>query len=222
MENKLAQIVAYTVPVADITSEDFIVWVARISNPSNQEDLSTGKRLIKYLIRKKHWSPLEMVDVVMSINVTRDIARQALRHRFSFQEWSQRYATVHELGFVTSEARLQDEKNRQSSIEIDPLSPLSQEWNRLQDELLSKVREVYEWALGEGIAKEVARKVLPEGLTMSRMYMKGSIRSWIHYCQVRMDPSTQKEHRELAEACWEELRRVYPTIINAVEEYNTK
>lgn len=211
------QLVAYTSPVADMTAEDFIVWTARISNPANQDNLQTSKKLLRYLVEHKHWSPLEMVDITLTINTTRDIARQILRHRFSFQEWSQRYANPLQLGFLESEARLQDVKNRQSSIEVvDP--ELEEAWLQKQHELLSLVTEHYEWAIEHGVAKEVARKLLPEGLTMSRMYVKGSVRNWIHYCQLRMGNGTQKEHQQIAKMCWEEIRKVVPTVVEMIEE----
>ena len=177
---------------------EFVAYVARVSNPSNQWNHETAKKLLEYLERNKHFSPFEMADVVIEINTTRDIARQILRHRsFVFQEFSQRYAEVNEEFFELSEARLQDKKNRQNSIEIDD-GDLQSWWGEEQHNIAYAAYTAYKSALEKGIAKEVARKVLPEGLTMSRLYMKGSIRSWLHYLSVRLDPTTQKEHREVA------------------------
>jgi thymidylate synthase (FAD) len=169
-------------------------------------------------VKNKHWSPFEMVHVVMEINTTRDIARQILRHRsFSFQEFSQRYADpASSLGFVAREARLQDMKNRQNSIETDD-SKLQEDWERMQLELSFKFTEAYHWAIKNGIAKEVARSVLPEGLTVSRMYMSGSLRSWIHYCELRMANGTQKEHRIIAEQCWNVIVEQFPSLKNVLE-----
>lgn len=190
--------------------EDLIVYTARVSNPSSQQAGENNERLIKYLIDHKHWSPFEMADVTVEINTTRDIGRQILRHRsFSFQEFSQRYAEA--MSFESSEARLQDPKNRQSSKETNN-EDLKDWWWEVQVRLMERAQEGYRLALESGIAKEVARKILPEGLTMTKMYMKGSIRSWIHYIEVRTDPSTQKEHREVALACAEQIARVFPSI----------
>lgn len=220
---KLAKLVAATVPVIEEapeidSGEDFIAYAARVSNPSNQANPET-KGLVKYLIEHKHWSPFEMVNVCIEINTTRDIARQILRHRsFSFQEFSQRYADASQLGFVTREARLQDKKNRQNSIETDD-EKLLELWVQTQETILAHVEESYEWALDAGVAKEQARAILPEGLTKSRLYMNGTLRSWIHYCDLRMANGTQKEHMEVARECWEELRNEYPNIIEACEEY---
>jgi thymidylate synthase (FAD) len=180
------------------TLEEFIAYVARVSNPSNQNNNQTAGKLLKYLIKNKHWSPFEMASMVLEINTTRDIARQVLRHRsFSFQEFSQRYAEATDLGFDLREPRLQDVKNRQNSIEVNN-SDLEFAWYYVQEEVLDKVRVAYSWALENGIAKEQARAVLPEGMTRSRMYMSGTIRSWIHYVDIRADIATQKEHREIA------------------------
>jgi thymidylate synthase (FAD) len=192
---------------------EFVAYVARVSNPGNQNNHLTANKLLKYLAKHKHWSPFEMVDVIMEIETTRDIAHQIVRHRsFSFQEFSQRYADpTKDLGFVTREARLQDEKNRQNSIETND-EQLTKDWDWLQLALQEKAKEAYKWAIQNGIAKEQARAVLPEGLTLTRLYMKGSLRSWIHYCQVRMDLSTQKEHREIAENCWQEILKVFPAL----------
>lgn len=203
-----------------MTSQDIITYCARVSNPSNQSKMDTSEKLLKYLIDHKHWSPLEMVDVTLEIETTRDIGRQILRHRsFSFQEFSQRYAdpTVSGLGFETREARWQDTKNRQNSIELDDDNPeLQKEWLQHQQTVIVLAQGVYEWALDKGIAKEVARAVLPEGLTKTRMYMKGSLRSWVHFYFVRFDPSTQKETRIIAEQCWQHLIGVYPFLKSLV------
>lgn len=224
-----AKIVAITQPTinqshpfeAPMTVDEFIAYVARVSNPSNQNNTLTAPKLLRYLAKHKHWSPFEMVHVVMEINTTRDIARQILRHRsFSFQEFSQRYADpTKDMGFVHREARLQDMKNRQNSIEIsekdDPFLEL--DWQKRQATLLEMVDDTYNWAIEQGIAKEQARAVLPEGLTMSRMYMTGSLRSWIHYCQVRTDVATQKEHREIAMSAWYEITNQFPSLKNTLD-----
>ena len=211
------KVVAYT-QSTELDTEDFIAYVARVSNPSNQNNTDTSERLLKYLVKNKHWSPFEMAHVVMEIETTRDIARQILRHRsFTFQEFSQRYADpTKDLGFVHREARLQDTKNRQNSIETDD-TELQQKWKDKQWFITNVVRDTYEWAVENGIAKEQARAVLPEGLTISRMYMSGSVRSWIHYCQLRCANGTQKEHREIATQCWEELIKIYPVLTNLID-----
>ena len=218
-----AKIVAVTDPWIDtkdghMTANEFIAYVARVSNPSNQNNALTAPKLLKYLAKHKHWSPFEMVDAVMEINTTRDIGRQVLRHRsFSFQEFSQRYADpTKDMGFVTREARLQDDKNRQNSVETDDEN-IKTSWERKQQTFVDKANDLYVWAIENGIAKEQARAVLPEGLTMSRMYMKGSLRSWIHYCQVRMDPSTQKEHRELATNAWYQITEAFPSLKDCLD-----
>ena len=194
--------------------EGLIAYCARVSNPDNQNNSDTSEKLIKYLIKNKHWSPLEMVNACLEIETTRDIARQILRHRsFSFQEFSQRYADpTKDLEFVTREARLQDTKNRQNSIEIDTESDLHYAWESKQKDLLDLVRETYKWATDNGIAKEQARAVLPEGLTMSRMYMNGTLRSWVHYIELRSANGTQKEHMEVAKACAIEIAKIFPLI----------
>jgi thymidylate synthase (FAD) len=193
--------------------ESLIAYMARISNPENQDNPNYEK-LISYLIRHQHWSPFEMVSICMEINCTRDIARQILRHRsFSFQEFSQRYAKSTE--FIVSEARLQDPNNRQASLETSD-DVLRGSWYSDQSDVVKTCLRVYEDALRAGIAKEVARKVLPEGLTMSRMYMSGTLRSWIHYVQLRCGPETQKEHREVALECRKILEELCPTVMNAV------
>jgi len=198
-------------------TQDLIAYCARVSNPDNQSNSATSKKLIKYLIKHKHWSPLEMVSACLEIETTRDIARQILRHRsFSFQEFSQRYADpTKELEFVTREARLQDKKNRQDSIEVDD-KHFQIEWERAQKRVLWAAEREYKWAIKNGIAKEQARAVLPEGLTMSRMYMNGTIRSWIHYIELRSANGTQKEHMEVAKACAVEIAKVLPMLDDVV------
>jgi thymidylate synthase (FAD) len=191
--------------------QDIVAYCARVSNPANQNNPETNEKLITYLINNNHWSPLEMVSVCLEIETTRDIARQILRHRsFSFQEFSQRYA-VADLGFVTREARIQDKKNRQNSIEIND-ARLEDEWDILQNKVSEAAGEVYNWAIENGIAKEQARAVLPEGLTKSRMYMNGTLRSWVHYIQLRSGNGTQKEHREIAMMCAEQIATIFPFI----------
>jgi thymidylate synthase (FAD) len=196
-----------------------IAYVARVSNPSNQNNDQTAEKLVNYLVKHKHWSPLEMVDATLEIETTRDIARQILRHRsFVFQEFSQRYADpTKDLGFVIREARLQDVKNRQNSVYCED-DELHDEWISRQNEVLYACQKMYAWAIENGLAKEQARVVLPEGLTASRMYMKGSIRSWIHYIQIRSGIETQKEHREVALACAEALAPIFPMIKEFVNE----
>ena len=196
------------------TLEDLCAYCARVSNPNNQQRTETSKKLIKYLIKNKHWSPLEMVNACIEIETTRDIARQILRHRsFSFQEFSQRYADpTKELEFVTREARLQDTKNRQNSIEIEDDNEVINNFYAIQSEVIRVAKDAYEWAIDKGIAKEQARAVLPEGLTMSRLYMNGTIRSWVHYIELRSANGTQKEHAEIAMACAVELAKVFPLI----------
>lgn len=183
------------------TTEELISYTARVSNPANQTNFETSEKLIRYLLKKSHVSPFEMVDLTMEIKTTRDIGRQILRHRsFSFQEFSQRYAEVQE-DFITREARMQDKTNRQSSLPCND-EKIKNDWDWLQIASADRAKETYDWALENGLAKEQARCVLPEGLTPSTMYMKGSLRSWFHYCLVRCHPSTQKEHREIAHECW--------------------
>jgi len=192
--------------------QDFVAYCARVSNPTNQMNSETAEKLIKYLIKHKHWSPLEMVSATMEIETTRDIARQLLRHRsFSFQEFSQRYADPADMGetFVLSEARLQDHKNRQNSIETDD-AELQTQWNIKQQAVIQESEEAYEWAIENGIAKEQARKVLPEGLTLSKLYANGTLRSWVHYIELRSANGTQKEHMELAQACGQAIAEVFP------------
>jgi len=189
-----------------------IAYAARVSNPANQNNSDTAEKLVRYLINNQHWSPLEMVSVCLEIYTTRDIARQILRHRsFSFQEFSQRYARADDLGFEIREARLQDNKNRQNSIDVeDPILKL--QWQTYQTKALEASNNAYQWAIQNGIAKEQARAVLPEGMTGSRMYMNGTLRSWVHYIQLRSANGTQKEHREIAVACAEAIEPVFPMI----------
>jgi thymidylate synthase (FAD) len=193
--------------------------MARVSNPSNQNTQQNSDKLIRYLIKNQHWSPFEMVSVVMEITTTRDIARQILRHRsFAFQEFSQRYADpTKDLGFELREARLQDNKNRQNSIEVDD-KELQAEWKIKQVNLIAESKKAYDWAIENGIAKEQARAVLPEGNTQSRMYMNGTLRSWIHYCQLRMANGTQKEHMEVATDCWKIIADKFPNVAAALEQ----
>lgn len=200
------------------TANELVAWAARVSNPSNQNNTTTAPRLVQYLIRNQHWSPLEMVHVSMEIRTTRDIARQILRHRsFAFQEYSQRYADpTQDLGFELREARLQDRKNRQNSIENDDRD-LQEEWNMRQAAVIQAAREAHQWATSKGIAKEQARSVLPEGNTESVMIMSGSLRSWVHYCQPRMDMATQKEHRIVAEQAWEIICHHFPDVKAALD-----
>ena len=214
------KLIGVTAPYAGHNSaEDMIVHMARVSNPKTQTFNSDPTRLIRYLIKNQHWSPFEMVNVVMEINTTRDIARQILRHRsFSFQEFSQRYADpTTDLGFELREARLQDTNNRQNSIETDD-KELQAEWKIKQINLISESKAAYDWAIENGIAKEQARVVLPEGNTQSRMYMNGTLRSWIHYCQLRKANGTQKEHMEVAEDCWKLIAESFPNVVAALEQ----
>jgi thymidylate synthase (FAD) len=200
--------------LADV--QDLVAYCARVSNPSNQLNTETSERLINYLIRHQHWSPLEMVSACLEITTTRDIARQILRHRsFSFQEFSQRYADpTQDLDFVVRETRLQDTKNRQNSVELDLTDPAQRELNKMwmerQHQLIKLAKETYAWAVGNGIAKEQARAVLPEGNTVSKLYMNGTLRSWIHYIQLRAANGTQLEHQEIALACAEVVSEIFP------------
>jgi len=197
-------------------AQELIAYCARVSNPSNQLNTETSEKLIKYLVKHQHWSPLEMVSACIEITTTRDIARQILRHRsFSFQEFSQRYADpTKDLDFVLREARLQDPKNRQNSIEIDIKDEddefLIHEWNRRQQDIIDLVKENYKWAIECGIAKEQARAILPEGLTVSRLYMNGTLRSWVHFIELRSANGTQKEHQEVAIACAKVIAEIFP------------
>jgi thymidylate synthase (FAD) len=207
-----------TVPVFDDidddyevrTAEDLISYCARVSNPTNQLNFDTSAKLLHYCRKKAHWSIFEMADLIMEINTTRDIGRQILRHRFSYQEFSQRYASVEALDtWVHREARLQDDKNRQNSIVTDD-KELQQHWWAQQQKVRDIAQDAYEWALKNGIAKEQARAVLPEGMTPTRMFMKGNLRSWITYCTIRKGPETQKEHRDIADECWEIVVKEFP------------
>ena len=201
------------------TAQDLIAFCARVSNPSNQTNTETSDKLIRYLVKHKHWSPLEMVSACIEIETTRDIARQILRHRsFSFQEFSQRYADpTKDLSFVLREARLQDTKNRQNSIGTDNLA-LQAFWQTQQQNVINAAKNAYEWAIENGIAKEQARAVLPEGLTVSRMYMNGTLRSWVHFIELRSENGTQKEHRQIAIECAKVIAKVFPM----AEEFITK
>jgi len=200
---------------------ELVAFCARVSNPSNQNNKDTSEKLIRYLIKNQHWSPLEMVSMCLEIETTRDIARQMLRHRsFSFQEFSQRYADpTKDLDFVTREARLQDTKNRQNSIELDDANDgLQIEWHKRQREVIECAKSAYQWAVENGIAKEQARAVLPEGNTVSRLYMNGTLRSWIHYIQLRSANGTQKEHMQIAQKCAEVIAKVFPMAKEFVEQ----
>lgn len=213
------KLVSYTKPTEEFEHEglvnvqDLIAFCARVSNPSAQINSETSEKLIKYLIKHQHWSPLEMVNAVLEINTTRDIAHQIVRHRsFAFQEFSQRYANPEEMGnqFVTREARLQDPKNRQNSIEIDSEEDIHHAWASVQQDVIDKAKEAYDWAIEAGIAKEQARVVLPEGLTKTRLYMNGTLRSWVHYIELRGANGTQKEHMEIAKACASVISNIFP------------
>jgi len=211
--NPVAKLVNYSKSSSDNDQslQDMIAYCARVSNPTNQSHTETNEKLIKYLIHHQHWSPLEMVNICLEINTTRDIARQILRHRsFSFQEFSQRYA-VADLGFECKEARIQDTKNRQNSIITDNTA-LCTEWETQQQKLIEHAQQTYEWAISNGIAKEQARAVLPEGMTLSRLYMNGTLRSWVHYIQLRSGNGTQREHRDVALACADAISSVFPMI----------
>lgn len=212
-----AKVISYSQTDSNSSLLDSIAYCARVSNPANQDNTETNERLLKYLMKNQHWSPFEMVSICLEIETTRDIARQILRHRsFSFQEFSQRYA-VASLGYEIREARLQDLKNRQNSVETDN-EELSLEWHKKQQELAEHSQKTYQWALEHGIAKEQARAVLPEGMTISRMYMNGTLRSWIHYIQLRSANGTQKEHREIALECANAIASVFPMILDFVEK----
>jgi thymidylate synthase (FAD) len=219
-----AKIIAITQPLIDnengvrMTPDEFIAYCARVSNPSNQMNSLTAPKLLRYCAKHKHWSIFETASITMSIETTRDIARQILRHRsFSFQEFSQRYADpTKDLGFVHREARLQDMKNRQNSIEVnDPFLEL--DWQKRQEKLLEMVGDTYNWAIDNSIAKEQARAVLPEGLTNSRLYMNGTLRSYIHWCQLRIGPETQKEHREIAKDAWYQIVEQFPSLKDCLD-----
>lgn len=212
------------------TANELIAYAARVSNPGNQNNQETASKLLRYLIRENHWSPFEMVSMTLEIKTTRDISRQIIRHRsFSFQEFSQRYAVSE--GFVTREARLQDPKNRQNSIEINipeatggggstttSEERLYEQWNMKQRQVINTANDVYQWALNNGIAREQARAVLPEGNTETTLYMSGTLRSWLHYCDLRRGNGTQKEHMRVAKQCWDIIEQHFPDIAKAVEE----
>ena len=219
------RLVSYSKPTDDFLEEglenvqDLIAFCARVSNPAAQINSATSEKLIKYLIKHQHWSPLEMVNAVLEIETTRDIAHQIVRHRsFAFQEFSQRYADPKEQGevFITSEARLQDSKNRQNSIDIDlgeeGMPELINRWEELQQDVIFTAGRAYDWAVKVGIAKEVARKVLPEGLTKTTLYMNGSLRSWVHYIDLRSANGTQKEHMDIAKECAKVIAEIFPLI----------
>lgn len=216
------RMISYSKPSQEMYDEglvdvqELVAFCARVSNPNNQFNAETSEKLIRYLVKHKHWSPLEMVSACLEVETTRDIARQMLRHRsFSFQEFSQRYADpTKDLDFVVREARLQDTKNRQNSVELDMQSDeqrqIAYQWENLQKDLINKTRDVYSWAVEKGIAKEQARAVLPEGLTVSRLYMNGTLRSWIHFIDLRSSNGTQKEHMEVARECARVIAEVFP------------
>jgi len=219
-----AKLVGYTQPFGEFKKQfdnalELVAYCARVSNPSNQFNKETADKLIRYLVRYKHWSPLEMASATLEIETTRDIARQMLRHRsFSFQEFSQRYADpTEDLEFVKREARLQDTKNRQNSIETNN-EDLHKSWLIKQQMIIHEAKLAYKWAIENGIAKEQARAVLPEGLTVSRLYMNGTLRSWIHYIELRSGNGTQKEHIEVARECAYAIARIFPL----AEEFITK
>ena len=223
----IAKLISYSKPSEFTTygynmplnCQDLVAFCARVSNPSNQSNTKTADKLLNYLIKHKHWSPFEMVSACIEINTTRDIARQILRHRsFSFQEFSQRYANpVEELEFVTREARMQDTKNRQNSIEISDRS-IQDKWQQEQNKVIEVCQEVYKNAIEKGIAKEVARAVLPEGLTKSRLYMNGTIRSWIHFIELRSANGTQKECSDVAVACAQAISKIFPMATDFINE----
>lgn len=225
------KLIALSSPSAETgcnTAEDLVAYAARVSNPANQNNTETAPRLLKYLIREQHWSPFEMVHITMEIQTTRDISRQIIRHRsFSFQEFSQRYAVSE--SFTNRQARLQDPKNRQNSIPIEvpeatggegsirsSAERLYEDWNMKQREVINKANDVYKWALHNGIAKEQARAVLPEGNTQTTLYMSGSLRSWIHYCELRRGHGTQLEHMRVANQCWEIIGGHFPSVVEAL------
>jgi len=223
------RLLSYSQPTEEFTSmgisdaQELIAFCARVSNPSNQFNTETSEKLIKYLIKHQHWSPLEMVSACIEITTTRDIARQILRHRsFSFQEFSQRYADpTKDLNFVLRDARKQDLKNRQNSVELDPHNNdedrfLAYQWERMQELVIKQSRDAYEWAILKGIAKEQARAVLPEGLIESRLYMNGTLRSWIHFIELRSANGTQKEHQEVAIACAKVIAEIFPLATDLV------
>lgn len=209
------KLISYSQPAVDFDIPNdvlqLVAYCARVSNPENQHNEESAEKLVKYLMKHKHWSPLEMVSVCLEINCPRDIARQILRHRsFSFQEFSQRYADpTNDLKFTTREARLQDKKNRQNSIELDSDDPINYVWESYQETIIERCKTAYNWAIEAGIAKEQARAVLPEGLTMSRMYVNGTLRSWIHYIELRSEHGTQLEHINIAKECGKIIDKIF-------------
>ena len=229
-ENMKVKLISYSKPSRAMYDEglmdaqELVAFCARVSNPSNQFNTDTAEKLIRYLVKNKHWSPLEMVSACLEVETTRDIARQMLRHRsFSFQEFSQRYADpTKDLDFVVREARLQDTKNRQNSVNLDLSTDkdrqIAYQWENLQRDLINKTRDVYTWAIEKGIAKEQARAVLPEGLTVSRLYMNGTLRSWIHFIDLRSGNGTQKEHMEVARECAKVIAEVFPMVDDFVNK----
>src|SRR6056300_308846 len=217
------RLISYSQPIQDKIigvedCQDLVAYCARVSNPDNQNNKETSEKLVKYLMKHKHWSPLEMVSVCMEVETTRDIARQMLRHRsFSFQEFSQRYADpTKDLDFVIREARLQDTTNRQNSVETTD-TELKSQWEDWQARVISEAKQAYEWAVNNGIAKEQARAVLPEGNTVSRMYMNGTLRSWVHYIELRSANGTQKEHMDIAVAIAEIISEIFPMMDTFIE-----
>ena len=228
--NMDVRLVSYSQPTGEFRlmgiedAQELIAYCARVSNPANQFNTETSEKLIRYLVRHKHWSPLEMVSACLEIRTTRDIARQILRHRsFSFQEFSQRYANpVEDLAFVRRDARLQDTKNRQNSTELDLADPDQRElatfWREKQDQVIRASRDAYTWAISNGIAKEQARAVLPEGLIESRLYMNGTLRSWVHFIELRSANGTQKEHQEVARACAQAIASIFPMTSEFVDQ----
>ena len=217
------RLISYSQPTAETSEwgltdvQELVAFCARVSNPANQLNSDTSERLIRYLIKHQHWSPLEMVSACLEITTTRDIARQILRHRsFSFQEFSQRYADpTQDLNFVTREARLQDTTNRQNSVSVHDTA-LQNDWFRAQQRVIYAARREYEWAIANGIAKEQARAVLPEGLIESRLYMNGTLRSWIHFIELRSANGTQREHQLVAQACAQVVATIFPMASNLV------
>ena len=222
MDQSIIKLISYSQAPAELgfgeNCQELIAFCARVSNPSNQMNKETSEKLIKYLIKHKHWSPLEMVSACLEINTTRDIAHQIVRHRsFSFQEFSQRYADPAEFGdqFVLREARLQDTTNRQNSIVVDN-DELKKEWEKRQQYVIDLAKGTYEWAIANGIAKEQARAVLPEGNTKTRLYMNGTLRSWIHYIDLRSANGTQKEHMDIANSCAKVISEIFPMTLDIV------
>jgi len=219
------KLVSYSQPTSEFAdmgiadAQELIAYCARVSNPSNQFNTETSEKLIRYLVKHAHWSPLEMVSACVEITTTRDIARQILRHRsFSFQEFSQRYADpTKDLSFVLREARLQDPKNRQNSVETDD-ERLQREWELRQNNVITEARMAYQWAIDQGIAKEQARAVLPEGLIESKLYMNGTLRSWVHFIELRSGNGTQKEHQLVALACAKAIAAIFPMTESLIQK----